>query len=226
MPANLGQAWQDARTNLYLGELGPNAELDFPQFRTVVRNAHRFLQKQRGKMRVLDTHTVERVYDNPASEPLPVETVSLLDLNLLSLDSIRFQLPGDPGFSPIEATDWRQRGPSIELANVNVNGASSLTLRFTGVPSLELRQIASIDSLDVMTTIDASVLPVMFLEAEIYQLALEHSLLEYLQDDRAPGVYNELIATVDNARPETRTVRILSTDQAGPTDATVAAFIG
>ena len=114
--------------------------------------------------------------------------------------------------------DWRQRGQEIVFDQyfIPIGDTTGVRqLQFTGRPSLLIPQLNDATTTDDLREITDEHLPVLYLSAEIYQLALEHAILEYLQDPRATGLFSELMLTIDNVRPELRTVRVISTEPAG-----------
>ena len=122
--------------------------------------------------------------------------------------------------------NFRQYGSTIDLNAVIAPDGDPVTLRFTGLPSLldlpELDQITVVDDLKLITDVE---LPILALEAEVYQLALEYHILEFLKDDRAPGLYQELVSTIDNKRPGLQVVRIISTTPTETAETTAASLV-
>ena len=240
--ATLFDAWQDALTNQYLFEGNP---FDDPTYgarrmRMVIRNTHRFLENQQPrKLPVLRSYTTpprefKRPVGHDANEPYPIPPIGLIhdrpDVEALSLRQVTNiqQQNVQTGTYAEWQGNFRQYGATIDLQTVLAPDSDPLVLRFTGLPSLvgltdsRLRNAASADAL---RTITDELLPIMSLESEVYQLALEYHILEHLKDERAVERYQELVSTIDNKRPGVQLVRVISTTPQGTDDTLAASFI-
>ena len=221
--ANLATVTEDVLNTMYLRPIGPSGEIDWPQYRTILRETHRYLERQT-MIPSIATATKDELFTRPngvaPGDVWPQNIHIINNLGLRTVESIQRVVLGDfnvptGDLLPVRFA-WRLQGPVLYFYESLIpEGGDDVSLRFTGTRSLMIAAVDNAASVENLRAITDRQLPILSLESEIYQLALEYHVLEFLQDERTEAYFNELTAAVQDASSGTRTTRIIDTNQTG-----------